>query len=411
MGFFSRRSTTLDSPYSMSTVSDSPHTMSTVSDSPHSISIALDSPHSMSTVYDSPHSMRSTTSDSPHSMRSNSPDSPYSMRSTKSDSPNMRNASSDSPHSMRSTAPDSPHSMRSIASDFSHTIRSTTSDSIHSMISTALDSPHSMSTVSDSPHNMRSTTSDSPHMQNTTSDSPHSMRSTAPDSPHTMISTASDSPYSMRSTPSESSHIRNTTSDSPNMSTAIFTFQKLIGLITTQTHLVDHIFINKILDMFLYQHITEYIIERANPSLLDLILTNEEGMVNDIQYVSHLDKSDHVCLVFNTNMYASTVENIKPRYVHHRGNYKNINKNLKQIDWYKRLENINAENACVFFEEVLSNEMEKNVPKSRTKKRRPYINRHTERKIKKKYYLWKRFKETNLDHEEYKKNEEIVSVS
>ncbi len=28
-------------------------------------------------------------------------------------------------------------------------------------------------------------------------------------------------------------------------------------------------------------------------------------MVNDIQYVSPLGKSDHVCLVFNTNMYAS----------------------------------------------------------------------------------------------------------
>ncbi len=108
-------------------------------------------------------------------------------------------------------------------------------------------------------------------------------------------------------------------------------------------------------------------------------------------------------------MYASTVENIKPRYAYHRGNYENINENLKHIDWHKRLENINA---WVFFEEVLSNEMEKNISKSRTKKRRPYINRHAERKIKKKYYLWKIFKETNLDkdHEEYK-NKEIVSVS
>ncbi len=54
---------------------------------------------------------------------------------------------------------------------------------------------------------------------------------------------------------------------------------------------------------------------------------------------------------------------------------------------------------------MLSNEIEKNIPKSRTKKRRPYINKHAERKVKKKYYLWKRFKETNLgkDHEEYKK--------
>ncbi len=62
-------------------------------------------------------------------------------------------------------------------------------------------------------------------------------------------------------------------------------------------------------------------------------------------------------------MYASTVENIKPRYAYHSGNYENINENLKQIDWYKRLENVKAENVLVFFEEVLSNEMEKKYTK------------------------------------------------
>ncbi len=159
--------------------------------------------------------------------------------------------------------------------------------------------------------------------------------------------------------------------------------------------------------MFLYQHISECTCcrEGQNPSLLDLTLTNKEGMVNDIQYVSPLGKSDQVCLVFNTNMFASIVKNIKPKYAYHMGNYKIITENLNQINWLKSLENINAENAWVFFEEVLSYEMEENIPKSRNKKRRPYINRHAVRKMKKKYYLWKRFKETNLgkDHEEYKK--------
>ncbi len=49
--------------------------------------------------------------------------------------------------------------------------------------------------------------------------------------------------------------------------------------------------------------------------------------------------------------------------------------------------------------------MEENISKSRNKKRRPYINKHVKTKIEKKYYLWKRFKETNIgkNHEEYKK--------
>ena len=172
----------------------------------------------------------------------------------------------------------------------------------------------------------------------------------------------------------------------------------------------DHrsqIFLNKIQDMFLYQHVTEFTRYREgqNPNLLDLILTNEEGMVNDIQYVPPLGKSDHVCLVFNTNLYAETKVNNKPKYAYHRGNYQKINTNLKLIDWENRLENINTEHSWTLFEEVMSQEMEENIPKSRTKKRKPYINKQAEKKMKKKYYLWKRFKETNLgrDHEEYKK--------
>ena len=37
-------------------------------------------------------------------------------------------------------------------------------------------------------------------------------------------------------------------------------------------------------------------------------------MVNDITYVPPLEKSDHVCLVFNTNLYAHTEEDRKLRY-------------------------------------------------------------------------------------------------
>ncbi len=87
--------------------------------------------------------------------------------------------------------------------------------------------------------------------------------------------------------------------------------------------------------MFLFQHITECTCYREvlNPSILDLILTNMEGMVNDIQYSPPLGKNDHVCLVFNTNMYAHTDKKCKLSYAYQRGNYQNITENLKHIDW------------------------------------------------------------------------------
>ncbi len=56
----------------------------------------------------------------------------------------------------------------------------------------------------------------------------------------------------------------------------------------------------------------------------------------------------------------------------------------------------NTENAWTLFEEILNHEMKENIPKSRTKKRRPYINREAERKMKKKYYLWKKYLKKKL---------------
>ncbi len=78
-----------------------------------------------------------------------------------------------------------------------------------------------------------------------------------------------------------------------------------------------------------------------------------------------------------------------------------MTKNRKRVSWNKSLENTNTENARVIFEEMLSHEMEENISKGRQEKKRPYINRHAQRKMKKKYYIWKRFKETNFgrDHD------------
>ncbi len=69
-------------------------------------------------------------------------------------------------------------------------------------------------------------------------------------------------------------------------------------------------------------------------------ISNKEGMVNDIYYASHLGKSDNICLVLKANMYASTVEKMKPRQTYHMGIYQNMIENLNKIDLCKRLQNI-----------------------------------------------------------------------
>jgi hypothetical protein len=79
--------------------------------------------------------------------------------------------------------------------------------------------------------------------------------------------------------------------------------------------------------------------------------------------------------------------------------------NLTNINWDDLLDNIPIEEAWNVFQDKLNKEMEQNIPKCRRKKKKPYINKQAERKMKKKYYLWKRFCQTKYgrDHEEYKK--------
>ncbi len=93
----------------------------------------------------------------------------------------------------------------------------------------------------------------------------------------------------------------------------------------------SHVFINKIQDLFLFQHITEFTRYRKghNSSLLNLILTNEECLMNDILYLPPLGKNDHVCLIFNINMYAYNEENSKPRFAYHSENYQKMTVNEK----------------------------------------------------------------------------------
>ena len=54
-------------------------------------------------------------------------------------------------------------------------------------------------------------------------------------------------------------------------------------------------FLECLRDCFLYQHVSKptRVRNTDHPSILDLILTNEEGMVADLEYLSPLGKSDH----------------------------------------------------------------------------------------------------------------------
>ena len=65
----------------------------------------------------------------------------------------------------------------------------------------------------------------------------------------------------------------------------------------------DVTFIDCISDSLLQQHVTEPTRYRneQNPTLDDLVFSNDNQTVSDLQYKSHLGNSDHIMLTFNTN--------------------------------------------------------------------------------------------------------------
>ena len=82
-------------------------------------------------------------------------------------------------------------------------------------------------------------------------------------------------------------------------------------------------FLDCIQDTYLTQHIDEPTRWRGtdNPSLIDLVFTNEENMVNDIDYQAPLGKSDHAVICFNLLCYTGEGRETIERKKYHLDNY------------------------------------------------------------------------------------------
>ena len=65
-------------------------------------------------------------------------------------------------------------------------------------------------------------------------------------------------------------------------------------------------FLDKIYDLFLFQHVVKPTHFRlgTTPSLFYLVFINEPDMVQNISYLPGLENSDHVCLCFSLLCYT-----------------------------------------------------------------------------------------------------------
>ena len=160
----------------------------------------------------------------------------------------------------------------------------------------------------------------------------------------------------------------------------------------------NHRFIECVRDCFLFQHILEPTRKRGKdtPHLLDLVFTNEENMVKNLEYRAPLGRSDHSILKFDIPC-EKEVTPPKIKVCYEKGDYQGLNENLKKVDWAEKLgkfpNDINKQ--WEIFKNIFYEEEKKFVPRKvvyvndiKSKKLSTPLDRKTLSKIKKKNKLW-----------------------
>ena len=179
------------------------------------------------------------------------------------------------------------------------------------------------------------------------------------------------------------------------------------------------LFIESIRDSFLFQHVTKptRIRENNEPSILDLIFTNEEEMVSDIQYESSLGKSDHLILSFKFNNYSdsNSKDNIYTRQNFLKGDYQSILGQLELINWDGEMDGLDLSGSWTWFTELYIDILEKYIPESKPRQNRgkngPPITQSCLTAIKTKHKKWLKYKYCK-SHENFNnyKSAKIVSL-
>ena len=123
-----------------------------------------------------------------------------------------------------------------------------------------------------------------------------------------------------------------------------------------ENHILS-LFLECIRDTYLFKHVREQTRFRDNnePSTLDLILTNEENMIDNIEHGPGLGRSDHLTLSFNHTCFTSTnpnEANIKRNYF--KGDYAAIRQCLEEIEWDTVLNGLDLSKSWSFFAEKSS---------------------------------------------------------
>ena len=94
------------------------------------------------------------------------------------------------------------------------------------------------------------------------------------------------------------------------------------------------LFMEAVRDSFLVQHVTEPTHYRGDntPNTLDLIFTNESGMLDSLKYLAPIGKSHHSSLKMDFCCYTKASNTSKDRHIYDKGDYDRMREMMRSRD-------------------------------------------------------------------------------
>ena len=168
----------------------------------------------------------------------------------------------------------------------------------------------------------------------------------------------------------------------------------------------SHAFIDLLNGCFLHQHVTEPTRYRlgTEPHILDLVITNEENMVKNLNLEAGLGLSDHVIIRFDLCCYAVKQRSDTVKLNFKKANFDRLNARIRDVRWETR-DNETLYDYYEFFTDTMNSIIAECIPPTRgyPKRRNLYINSRALQLRRQKVVLWNTYVRTRepIDHARY----------
>ena len=164
---------------------------------------------------------------------------------------------------------------------------------------------------------------------------------------------------------------------------------------TLPTH-PAHKFLLACKNAFLIQNQTEITRFRKGeePSLLDLVLTNRDDIVNEITTGAGLGKSDHVTQIINLNWKYSKQTKERPNF--QKADFESINNLLKETRWEEELQGKTTNEMWLTIKGKINTAVQDFVPiaKQGNHRNKKWMDKKTLEMVRKKHRLWRKWNKT-----------------